>query len=410
MHKARKYGPIGVRPHVVHGQPTGKWFLDIPASLTSNGKRKRKLYGSMTQAETVARELRKRLAMRELGYAPKAPASNLTFEQGACDWEAAQQRRLRTGKIHPNTLKTRVHELKPLKVFFSSYRLDAITPALMERYQERRLDENCTPRTVNSELATFKQVLRWLVAQGRLSSVPSVESIPVNRRRRDIPTRREVVALIECLPKKLKPLVRLLAETGMRPGEVFNLPWRHVNEVAGYLDILPFRDWQPKTERSHRRVWLSPGMRAEMRRLPKKGTYVFSGRKPDEQIRSIKKALNSAVLKAGLQRDGEPMHLTAKTFRKAFATWHAEEGVHPSLLQRQMGHVEGSRMTEQFYIFASDEAVRQSFKPLPLGAGERKEVKRPAKLAKSGNGLRKLRLRGRPAAPAPALQTLAIRG
>lgn len=390
MHKARKFGPIGVRPHVVHGQPTGKWFVDIPGSLTSNGNRKRKLYGSVTQAETIARELRKRLAMREFGYAPKAPTSHLTFEQGACEWETAQQRRRRTGKIHPNTLKTRVHELKPLKVFFGSFRLSAITPSLMERYQERRLDEECTPRTVNSEIATFKQVLRWLAAQGHLSSVPSVESIPVNRRHRDIPTRQDVVALIEHLPEKLKPLVRLMAETGMRPGEVLNLPWRHVNEVAGYLDILPFRDWQPKTERSHRRIWLSPGMRAEMRRLPKSGTYVFSGRKPDEPIRSIKKGLNSAVLKAGLQRDGKLMHLTAKTFRKAFATWHAEEGVHPSLLQRQMGHVEGSRMTDQFYIYASDEAVRQSFKPLPFGTGERKEVNSPADPAKSGNGPRKL--------------------
>jgi integrase len=392
---------------VVHGQPTGKWFVDIPASLTRNGKRKRKLYPSMTQAETIARELRRRLKMRELGYAPKVPTSNLTFEQGACDWEAAQQRRLRTGKIHPNTLKTRVHELKPLKRFFGGYRLDAIIPSLMERYQERRLQEGCTPRTVNSELATFKQVFRWLVGQGRLSFVPSVECLRIKRLIRDIPTRAEVVALIRHLPKRVRPIVRLMSETGMRPGEVFNLSWEHVNEVEGYIDILPFRDWQPKTEHSMRRIWLSSDLLREMRRLPKKGTYVFSGRNPDEPIRSIRKALLGAVRKARLVRDGKPMNPTPKTFRKAFATWHAEDGVHPSLLQRQMGHVAGSRMTEQCYIFAGDEAVRQAFKPLPFGQPERKKTKRPKILAKSGNMLRKVSVGGVSKAPPHSPQRLA---
>lgn len=373
MTKARNFGPLRVRPHVVSGKATGKWFVDIPRTLTSNGKRKRKLYPNRTQAERIASELHRKLKFRQLGYVENKAQSSITFSQGADDWEAKQKARLATKKIRPATYSTRVHELKPLREFFGKYRLDGITPDLIERYQQRRLQGGRSARTANSEVATLKQVLRWLVSRGALAVLPSVESIPLGRPQRDIPTREEVVNLIGHLPPRLRPLVRLLAETGMRPGEAFNLPWCHVNEIDGYVDIAPFGDWDPKTEGSERRVWLSQGLLTEIRRLPKIGTYVFAGRMPDKPITSIKKALATAVKAAGLERDGRPLKVTPKTFRKAFATWQAESSVHPSILQKQMGHVAGSRMTEQYYVHVRDEAVRAAYTELPFGPTERRE-------------------------------------
>ena len=155
-------------------------------------------------------------------------------------------------------------------------------------------------------------------------------------------------------------------KTGMRPGEVYNLPWTHVNLNEGYVDVRPYRNWQPKTKRSKRRVWLSSGLRAEMHRLPKNGTFVFSGRDTNKPITDFKKALNTAVEKAKLERYGQPMHLTPKIFRKAFATWQAERGVSPSILQKQMGHAPGSRMTEQYYIHVRDFAVKEAGVELPM--------------------------------------------
>ena len=40
MNKSRKVGPLRVRPHIRNGVPTGKWFLDIPASITGTGNRR----------------------------------------------------------------------------------------------------------------------------------------------------------------------------------------------------------------------------------------------------------------------------------------------------------------------------------------------------------------------------------
>ena len=63
MSKSRKVGPFRVRPepYLYKGIEATKWRLEIPASLTGNGKRKRKLFDTCKEALTVARELRKRI-------------------------------------------------------------------------------------------------------------------------------------------------------------------------------------------------------------------------------------------------------------------------------------------------------------------------------------------------------------
>ena len=263
MTKTSKFGPIGVRPQKVKGKMTGKWQLNIPESLTSTGNRMRKLYSSKTEAEAIARELKKRLRMHELGYVQNRASSDLRFDQGVTKWEEAQERRVRTGKLRESSLNTRMNELQPVQAFLGGYLVTAITSDLMEKYQERRIREGCRPATVNSEVAVLKQVLHWLSVRGHLQTVPKVECIPPTDAEYEIPTEEEVVTLIQHLPDRIKLVVRMMAETGMRPGEVFNLPWKHVNEVKGYVEVRPFRDWRPKTKKSERRVWLSPVLRSE---------------------------------------------------------------------------------------------------------------------------------------------------
>ncbi|WP_173980239.1 hypothetical protein [Magnetospirillum sp. UT-4] len=44
--------------------------------------------------------------------------------------------------------------------------------------------------------------------------------------------------------------------------------------------------------------------------------------------------------------------------RKAFATWHGEQGLHPRVLQALMGHALGSTVTDRHYIKPQEEAMR----------------------------------------------------
>jgi integrase len=90
-----------------------------------------------------------------------------------------------------------------------------------------------------------------------------------------------------------------------------------------------------------------------LQELPRTGVYVFPGRDADVPVRSIKRAFRAAVIRADIRRGGRLARVTPKTLRKCFATWHAQEGTRESVLQDLIGHARGSRVTRQYYEFAS---------------------------------------------------------
>ena len=84
MNKSRKVGPLRVRAHLRNGVRTGKWFVDIPASLTGNGRRKRKLFDNQKSALEVARWLRRSFERRALGLdAP--PRSGIFLKEAVAE-------------------------------------------------------------------------------------------------------------------------------------------------------------------------------------------------------------------------------------------------------------------------------------------------------------------------------------
>ena len=104
-----------------------------------------------------------------------------------------------------------------------------------------------------------------------------------------------------------------------------------------------------------------------IRQLPTRGRYVFAGPDPNKPIGSFRKALNAAVHQADIRRNGELVHMTPHTFRKAHATWQAMKGVNESVLQDLLGHAKGSSVTKQFYVHATEEAKRAAVIELPFG-------------------------------------------
>ena len=82
--------------------------------------------------------------------------------------------------------------------------------------------------------------------------------------------------------------------------------------------------------------------------------------------------LERAVKKANLSRNGRPMRITPHTLRKAHATWLAMEGVPQQVLQARLGHARGSRITDQYYVYATDEANRAAITELPMTRTEAK--------------------------------------
>ena len=367
MSTSRKVGPFRVRPHILNGRQTGKWFVDIPAPLTSSGRRKRKLFANQRTALEVARQLKRRLDPITGHVLPKTHQSNTSFRQAADLWQVDEELRVQTLEKSASTLEADIHRMKSLRTFFGEHDITAITDRHLMEYKKWRLDQGRKPRTINTELGTLSLVLRWAQKEGHISDVPKTKRIPVRRTPAVIPTPREVVRIIQELPPRLRPLVRFLAETGCRKGEALNLTWDCVDEVGGYVDIRSHDDWTPKTNQSERRIPLNPSLLKMICDLPKKGRYVFPGKNPKKPIGHFRRALKTAVVNANIRRDGNLVHLTPQSFRKAHATWQAERGVNESVLQDLLGHAPGSSVTKQYYIHTTEEAKRGAVIELPTG-------------------------------------------
>lgn len=393
--KSKTVGPIRIRPHKRSGKLTGKFTLEIPASLTSTRKRKRKLYASRTEAEKIARTLKDRLRLQELGYVEAKPHFSLGLSDAIREWEQHQRVRIATGKLRTASLAASTNRLKPLLAHFGERDIASISRDDIERYQADRVTAGCKPATVNGETATLLQVMRWHAERGRPLSVPTVEKVPETRLSMAVPTQEEVVLLMEHMSERHGVLTQLLAETGLRPGEAYNLPWVHLRLENRAIDIKPFGDWTPKTRSSFRTVPISEELAERIDGLSQSGEYVFPGRDPDRPLSTFRKVLQRASINAKLMRGTQPLIVTPKLLRKAFATWQAERGIHPSILQRQLGHVPGSRMTDAYYVQAGDEMLRKSVVRLPTidhsnGDGP---------LAKSGNTDERKEEKGRSISP-----------
>jgi hypothetical protein len=97
----------------------------------------------------------------------------------------------------------------------------------------------------------------------------------------------------------------------------------------------------------------------------------------------MRKALASAVRKAGILDNGKPAKLTPQVIRRAVLSWHAEAGTAESIAQALCGHARGSRVTQKAYTHHSVEAVARSIIKLPTE--EHSENKLAKNLATNGN-------------------------
>ena len=364
---SRMVGPFRVRPHLRNGAETGRWFVDIPASLTSDGQRKRKLFDTVDMAMKAAEKLLQRMDPETgLLAVEQTVVAAVSIEHTVAAWETHERQRVATLKKKAATLTNDLYKLRPVLRFFANKAIDAITEDDLVKYQAVRLQDGLRPVTVNAELNVLNIVFAWAVKHEHVTVAPKVERVPERKKAAVvIPTPDEVVRVIMALPLKYQLIVRFLAETGCRKGEARNLTWDCIDEVGGFAEIRSRDGWTPKTQQSEREIPLSEGLLAAMLDLPKEGQYVFPGASPDTPMGEFRKPWRKAVLDAKIMRRGRQVTFPVKMLRKAHATWQAERGLPESVLQDRMGHAKGSRITRQFYVQVTDEAKKAAVIMLP---------------------------------------------
>jgi integrase len=106
-----------------------------------------------------------------------------------------------------------------------------IEAADVARYQQRRLDEGASPKTVNLEIGTLRAILKrggqWARLQPEVKMLPTRDDVG-----RAITTEEETALLQACSQSRsrsLVPFVTLAIETGARYGVIRTLQWGSVD-------------------------------------------------------------------------------------------------------------------------------------------------------------------------------------
>src|SRR5580765_5486395 len=112
----------------------------------------------------------------------------------------------------------------------------------------------------------------------------------------------------------------VLADTGMRVGELRHLTWDDVDFANKVLHVRPKDDWKPKTG-DQRSIPMSERVRAKLEKLPRRGRWVFTAR-GSQKYPNGDHQFSDRHLLASLKRVLKKLGLAGHvhTFRHAFVS------------------------------------------------------------------------------------------
>jgi site-specific recombinase XerD len=243
--------------------------------------------------------------------------------------------------------------VKNLTLFFSTKRLDAITPMLIEHYKNRRRESDVAPATVNRELACLKHMFTiahrdHLVIE---NPVKQVRLFRVDNEITNVLSKEDEVKLLDSASPHLKRIIVCALDTGMRLGEILSLTWRQVDVSRGVIRVEHTKSGKP------REIPISERLRTTLGRAGVHDEPVFVGPK-GVGVSSVKTAMNAALRRAGLTTKGYRFH----DLRHTFATRLIEHGVDPFTVQELLGHQ--SITTTQRYAHPARKSKVEAIKKL----------------------------------------------
>ena len=241
---------------------------------------------------------------------------------------------------------------------FSDVTLSSLSPSLIQRFYQSKLEKGLSPRSVIHLHEALRRALNRAVALGLLATNPCAGvQLPRAPRTTMQPfTREEAVRFLRAVRgSRFEALFVLAITTGMRRGELLGLRWQDVDlERARVRVSRSYVAWssrgggdtyvEPKSAGSRRAIDLTPtaveALSRHERRTKGSGLWgqdrpVFSSGSGDTPVNPGN--LTSRHFKPILGRAGLP-DIRFHDLRHTCATLLLGQGVHPKYVQTLLGH------------------------------------------------------------------------
>jgi integrase len=286
---------------------------------------------------------------------PEPPKVCPTFHEFASEWLADQ-------KVKPKTEASLRWQLSNhLLPYFAHMRLDAITPADVDRYVAAKRREGAIgPNQINKTLGLLGRILRRARRWGHIAGNPVEDA---ERPKRTEPRRptidpEQLPTLLE-YAGRLRPILAALAGAGLRDGEACALNWGDVNLATGTIAVR-----EAKTDAGVRRVEIPLALREELsdhKARSKRtglGDPVFvNGDGRRENVSNLGRRVKTVVRRAearfdslGIERASSA--ITPYSFRRLYASLRYALGDDPVFVAAQMGHKDAGALSMTIYASA----------------------------------------------------------
>ena len=378
----REYERIGERVSIfLNGRV---WY----GNWQEGPKQHRKSLG--TRNHDVARQRARALEAQLSGALPR--------QTGTFDIAAAVQAYLDVQESNDRAAKTMVKYRDVLNRFAAHCRdagvrlMHAISVQTIDEFAVRRRRDGMAAKTVYTELTIVRQWLNFAVSRRILAASPVAGTKLVKPKPgpREYWRQEQLDAIVDAAKGPYKAAYLLMAETGMRIGEVVHLthddltlngptPVAHIRPTEVVRGARP---WRPKNG-EERAVPLSPRAVAMLRELPRRRRWVIDrmdGTATTADLpandRHILAYLKTVLAKLGFEG-------TNHKFRHSFCTIAVLAGVDFFTLRRWVGHIDEEAL--KIYVHIADEQAQVTMRQL----AERRQAARPT-LARGRQGISKV--------------------
>lgn len=345
MNKRRAHGE-----GTIYRRDDGRWVAMLNVGVVAGRRRRRAFYG-VTQAEAVAKLSAATHAMRR---GVPVPLERQTFGAFAEKWLEVVRPSLREPTFLRYT-SLLAHAVRA----FGRASLAKLGPADLQRLYEDRRKAGAAPRTILHVHRVIHRALRDAERWGDVArNVARLVDPPrVSRSELRALTAEEARQLMHAAEgDRLEAVVVLALTTGMRMGELLGLTWRAMDLDAGAVRVQASLQrtaaglalMEPKTARSRRQIEIEPRVVAALRRhraaqLQERlaagpawvdGELVFSTRTggPIDGRELLRAWFRPLLARARLPR------IRFHDLRHSYASIALARGLHPKVVQEAMGH------------------------------------------------------------------------
>ncbi len=341
----------------------GRWYEDVIVQGKVRRIHRQEFLGTVKEFPT------KRLAMRELDgrlqtinspvYRARPTA---TFAEFAKRWDADV-----VSQLKPSTASNyRIHVAKHLVPFFGQYQLKDMSSEMLQGFVAC---QKSAPKTVRNICVTLQSM--WRSARAwKYVATDIFEGLVLPKARRSkrfFFSAEEVQKIVTAAPEPYRTFYGLLAETGLRVGELCGLAVEDLNLERRTLHVRQSA-WRgklgsPKNDDSIRVVELSPQACAHLgvflktwRPNPSKLLFATRTGTPWDQNLLLKRKFRPLLVALGIVVPaGNGFH----ALRHCNASLMNHFGASYKLRQQRLGHAAGSSITDLIYTHVVDEDAQR---------------------------------------------------